>query len=239
VRWICWILNRLSCIFVSCDGAPIARGVLDVRFPRSLFSMARTAERQACSVWNAVAYWKPGFILYVTRLVTTPVGVACIVETGYWALRAELIIYLCWFAVKPRLRRCGEVLNDGGLEVCTKEKRDVFCYVWLIKEIYVETGFQFVGLYLIEYCKRDPLYLLHTTMTDGGWVFTQYSRLTETSMLSSSPFLSQLQPFIRPRGSTAEPEIIENRRPWHRRGWRQRKVDRTGGGRTVYTYRKY
>jgi len=36
-------------------------------------------------------------LLTVTRLVTTPavVGFACTVETGYWALRAELIIYLC------------------------------------------------------------------------------------------------------------------------------------------------
>jgi len=45
----------------------------------------------------------------IKRLVTTPdwearlavVGLAWLVETGYWALRVEIIVYLCWLAVKP------------------------------------------------------------------------------------------------------------------------------------------
>jgi len=103
-------------------------------------------------------------ILNFTHLVTTPEWevrwLACglfglyLVKTGYWALRAELIIYLCWMAVKPiGWDVVAKYWTMGDLKYVRREG-DVFCYIGLIKEIFCGNRVSArIGLYeLIEYC---------------------------------------------------------------------------------------
>jgi len=81
------------------------------------------------------------------------VGLTWLVETGYWALRAELIIYLCWLAVN----RIGwdvaaKYVTMRDLKFVGRSRETCFTRYMTIKEWYVETAFHLnINLYTNYY----------------------------------------------------------------------------------------